>query len=469
MANTTMWWGSERMARFLHILAIWPLVPGDLLDDDALVTRIDPAGPAAPASPTARSAWPWIVAGTAFVTLVAAAGFRSMPGVLMEPLHHEFGWGHGTVGMAVSVNLLLFGLFAPFAAALMERFGIRAVAAVALCAIAAGSGLAVFVTQAWQLVLLWGFIVGLGSGAMALSFAAMITGRWFLRRAGLVTGILTAGSATGQLIFLPLLSRLNENVGWRAASITAAAFALLAVPLVLAGLRNRPSDVGALPYGASPADPPAPEPTGRRSAGRALGVLKRCLRRSTFWLLVGGFAICGMSTNGLIQTHFVPAAHDHGMPATTAAGLLAVVGIFDVIGTIASGYFSDRFDPRVLLLIYYTLRGLSLFALPGLLGPTAEPPMWAFIIFYGLDWVATVPPTLAICREHFGADAAVAFGWVFASHQLGAALAATGAGIIRDRAGDYEMAWLAAGALCLLAAVMSIMIGRGRKVVAAIP
>lgn len=439
----------------------------DRAQQNARVTRLEPSTPAT--RPTVRSAWPWIVAGTAFVTLVAAAGFRSMPGVLMDPLHREFGWGHGTVGLAVSVNLLLFGLFAPFAAALMERFGIRRVAAVALTAIAAGSGLAVFVTQAWQLVLLWGFVVGLGSGAMALSFAAMITGRWFLRRAGLVSGVLTAGSATGQLIFLPVLSRLTDQVGWRTAAITAAAAALLAVPLVLAGLRNRPVDVGTVPYGADPATPPPPEPAGTRSAGRALTVLNRCMRRSTFWLLAGGFAICGMSTNGLIQTHFVPAAHDHGMPPTTAAGLLAVVGIFDVVGTIASGWFSDRVDPRMLLLIYYTLRGVSLFALPGLLGPTAEPPIWAFIIFYGLDWVATVPPTMAICREQFGADAAVAFGWVFAAHQLGAAFAATGAGLIRDHSGDYRMAWLVAGGLCLLAALMSIMIGRIRRPVAAAP
>nr|WP_230207750.1 MFS transporter [Microlunatus sp. Gsoil 973] len=416
--------------------------------------------------PRTVTRWPWIVAGASFLTLVGAAGFRSVPAVLMDSLQTEFGWGRGTIGFAVSVNLLLFGGFAPFAAALMERFGIRRVAGFALLTIAVGSGAAVFVTQAWQLVLLWGFVVGLGSGSIALSFAALITGRWFLRRAGLVTGVLTAGSSTGQLIFLPVLSRLNEHVGWRTAALTAAGAALVAMAIAIAGIRNRPADLGLTPFGA-PAEYVVPqvaaEASSQGSLQRALTVLARCARRPAFWLLAGSFAICGMSTNGLIQTHFVPAAHDHGMPPTTAAGLLAVVGIFDIVGTIASGFFSDRVDARLLLVIYYTLRGLSLYALPELLGPSAEPSTWVFIIFYGLDWVATVPPTIALCRRHFGSDAPVAFGWVFAGHQVGAAVAATGAGVIRDRMGDYQLAWLLAGSLCLAAAVMSIMVGRARQ------
>jgi predicted MFS family arabinose efflux permease len=424
--------------------------------------------PTAVLTPTRTKArWPWIVAGAAFLTLVGAAGFRSVPGVLMDSLQAEFGWGRGTIGFAVSVNLLLFGGFAPFAAALMERFGVRRVAGFALLTIAVGSGAAVFVTQAWQLILLWGFVVGLGSGSIALSFAALITGRWFLHRAGLVTGVLTAGSSTGQLIFLPVLSRLNEHVGWRTAALTAAAAALVAMVIAVAGIRNRPADLGLLPFGASPGYV-APEPSPQGTLQRALTVLARCAQRPAFWLLAGSFAICGMSTNGLIQTHFVPAAHDHGMPPTTAAGLLAVVGIFDIVGTIASGFFSDRIDARLLLVIYYTLRGLSLYALPQLLGPSAEPSTWVFIIFYGLDWVATVPPTIALCRRHFGADAPVAFGWVFAGHQIGAAVAATGAGVIRDRMGDYQLAWLLAGSLCLAAAVMSIMVGRARQRVPAL-
>ncbi|GAB3919862.1 MFS transporter [Microlunatus endophyticus] len=421
----------------------------------------DPTAVLAPTRTATR--WPWIVAGAAFLTLVAAAGFRSVPGVLMDSLQREFGWGRGTIGFAVSVNLVLYGCFAPFAAALMERFGVRRVAGFALVAIAIGSGAAVFVTAAWQLVLLWGVVVGLGSGSIALSFAALITGRWFVHRAGLVIGVLTAGSSTGQLIFLPVLSRLNEHVGWRSAALTAAGAALVAGGIAIAGIRNRPTDVGVLPYGAPQGYAVPAVTSSQGSLQRALSVLGRCAKRPAFWLLAAAFSICGATTNGLIQTHFVAAAHDHGMPPTTAASLLAVVGVFDIVGTIASGFFSDRIDARVLLVIYYTLRGLSLYALPRLLEPTAEPSTWIFIVFYGLDWVATVPPTIALCRQHFGADAPVAFGWVFASHQIGAAVAATGAGVIRDRTGDYELAWLLAGSLCIAAAVMSIMVGRVRQ------
>ena len=448
-------------------MAIRPLAHLASVQQHGAVQTPEPTAIKTPTRTDSGGWWPWIVAGAAFLTLVGAAGFRSVPGVLMDSLQREFGWGRGTIGFAVSINLVLYGCFAPFAAALMERVGIRRVAGVALLAIALGSGAAVFVTQAWQLVLLWGVVVGLGSGSIALSFAALITGRWFLRRGGLVVGVLTAGSSTGQLIFLPVLSRLNERVGWRTAALTAAAAALVAMIIAIAGIRNRPGDLGVLPYGA-PAGFVAPTAPSQGSLQRALGVLARCVRRPAFWLLAAAFSICGMSTNGLIQTHFVAAAHDHGMPPTTAASLLAVVGIFDIVGTIASGFFSDRIDARILLVTYYTLRGLSLYALPELLGPTAEPTTWIFIIFYGLDWVATVPPTIALCRQHFGADAPVAFGWVFASHQIGAAVAATGAGVIRDRTGDYELAWLLAGSLCIAAAVMSIMVGRARRPVLAV-
>jgi MFS family permease len=404
--------------------------------------------------------WAWLVAAVAFVTLVGAAAFRSVPGVLMDPLHEEFGWSHGTIGFAVSVNLLLFGLFSPFAAALMDRFGVRRVVVAALVLVAAGSGLTVFMSQAWQLMLLWGVLVGVGTGSMSMAFVATVTSRWFVARRGLVSGVLTAGNATGQLVFLPVVAHLATHHGWRTAALTAAVAALAVVPLVLLLLRDHPADVGLTAYGATAADPGPPPhtPTGS-SAGRALSVLATAARSSTFWLLAGGFAICGMTTNGLIATHFVPAAHDHGMPATTAAWLLAVVGIFDVVGTILSGWLTDRWDPRVLLLGYYTLRGVGLMTLPALLGPHTEPSMWVFIIVYGLDWVATVPPTVMLCRDRFGpAVGPIVFGWVFASHQLGAAVASFGAGTIRDTTGSYDGAFWSAAALCLVAAGLSIAI-----------
>ncbi|HYO36863.1 MAG TPA: MFS transporter [Geodermatophilus sp.] len=401
----------------------------------------------------------WWVAAVTFLALVGAAAFRAVPGVLIDPLRAEFGWSVSTISAAVAVNMALYGLTAPFAAALMERFGIRRVVVGALLLTALGSGLTVFMTASWQLVALWGFAVGLGTGSMALSLVATVTGRWFVARRGLVSGILTAGGATGQLVFLPVVAAVAETSGgWRAASLGTTAAALAVVPLVLWLLRDRPRDVGAVPYGGTAADDVDPVRTGAARAA-VLGFV-HASRSRAFWLLAGGFFICGLSTNGLVQPHFIPAAHDHGMPVTTAAALLALVGVFDIAGTVFSGWLTDRADPRVLLLAYYALRGLSLFALPTLFGPDLHVSMIAFIVFYGLDWVATVPPTLALCREHFGARAPVVFGWVFAAHQLGAAFAAFGGGVIRDVTGSYDLAWFLAGGLCLLAAALSLSIRR---------
>lgn len=397
----------------------------------------------------------WLVAAAGFVALIGAAGFRSAPSVLMDPLHREFGWSHGTIGAAVSLNVLLYGLISPFAAALMDRFGIRKVVACALLLVAAGSGLTVFMTRPWQLMATWGLLVGIGVGSMSMPFVATITTRWFVGHRGLVTGVLTAAGATGQLIFLPLISALAQAHGWRAPSLVIAAAALAVVPVVLLLIRDFPSDIGVTAYGAEPGSQVGVRKELRGGAARAVTVLFRVARRPQFWLLAGGFMVCGASTNGLVGTYFVSAAHDHGMPPTTAASLLATVGIFDVAGTIASGWLTDRTEPRYLLVAYYGLRGLSLVILPSLLAPDTKPSMWVFIVFYGLDWVATVPPTVALCRKYFGEDGAVAFGWAFASHQLGAALAATGAGIIRDMRGSYDLAWYIAGGLCAAAAVMS--------------
>ncbi|MFE6858457.1 MFS transporter [Nocardia sp. NPDC057668] len=402
----------------------------------------------------------WIVAAVAFVALVGAAAFRSVPGVLMAPLHDEFGWSHGTIGAAVSVNVLLYGLISPFAAALMDRFGIRRVVACALVLVAAGAGLTVFMTQAWQLMVTWGLLVGVGVGSMSMPFVATITGRWFVKQRGLVTGVLTAAGAAGQLVFLPLVAALANDHGWRAPSLVVAGLALAVVPLVWFFIRDYPGDMGVAAYGAEPGSTVGVRNPAPGGALRALTVLGTIVRKPVFWLLAGGFAICGMSTNGLIGTHFVSAAHDHGMPATTAAGLLALIGVFDVAGTIASGWFTDRVDSRYLLVAYYSLRGLSLLILPALFAPDVEPSMWAFVIFYGLDWIATVPPTVALCRAHFGDDGPVAFGWIFASHQVGAAIAAFGAGVIRDLQGSYTLAWYIAGGLCALAAVLSLSIRR---------
>ena len=412
-------------------------------DDAGVRTRLHPA---------------WAVAAVTFATLLAAGAFRSVPGTLMAPISAEFGWSIASISAAVSVNLVLYGLIAPFAAALMVRFGVRRVVTLALLLVAAGGAGSAFVGERWQLVATWGVLVGVGTGSMAMSLAATVVGRWFAARRGLVTGVLAAAASAGQLVFLPLVARLAADHGWRVPSLVVAAVALAVVPLVVLFLHERPADRGVLAYGATAA---VAAPAGPRLT--AFSALRLAVRRRAFWFLAAGFAICGASTNGLVGTHFVSAAHDHGMPATTAASLLALVGLFDVVGTIASGWLTDRVDARYLLVAYYALRGVSLLLLPSLLSPGVEPATWVFVVFYGLDWIATVPPTIALCRRHFGDAGAVVFGWVFASHQVGAALAAFLAGAVRDATGDYAGAFLGAGALCLVAAALSLLVS-GRDV-----
>jgi predicted MFS family arabinose efflux permease len=307
--------------------------------------------------------------------------------------------------------------------------------------------------------------IGIGTGAMALVLGAIVANRWFHTHRGLVTGIFSAASATGQLLFLPLVARTAANSGWRAAAAIISALALLVSVLVLAFLRDRPSDVGELPYGLEPGSVVvAAEHTGGSPARLAIDVLRAASRHWAFWALVLTFWVCGWSTNGIIQTHFIPAAHDHGMPSTTAAGLLAVVGIFDIAGTIASGWLTDRVDPRWLLVAYYGGRGISLLALDAVLAPDIAPSMWVFIVFYGLDWVATVPPTVALCRTHFGlADSGVVFGWVFAAHMVGAGVGASVAGWVRTSQGDYHWAWVVAAALCFASVAITLSIPKVRE------
>lgn len=393
---------------------------------------------------------------------MASAGYRSAPSVLIVPLEEAFGWSRSQIALAVSINVLLFGLVAPFAAALMERFTVRKVVMSALALVSLSSTSTIFMTQPWHLWALWGVGVGVGAGSMALVFAATIANRWFVARKGIVIGALTAATASGQLVFLPMLSHFAINYGWKSVSLTVGSAAALIIPFIYFFLKERPELLGMTPYGA-PADwqPPAPN---ELSAGRiAIDTLKVCSHSRDFWILFGTFLVCGLSTNGLIGTHFIPAAHDHGMAETVAAGLLALVGVFDVIGTIFSGWLTDRMDPRKLLFFYYGLRGLSLFLLPSILFSTMHPSTLVFIIFYGLDWVATVPPTLMLCRIVMGNQrSAVVYGWVFVGHQVGASIAALGAAVLRVKLGDYALSFYISATMCLVAALAVLQIAKGK-------
>jgi len=400
----------------------------------------------------------WIVAGITFATLFASAGFRSAPSVLILPLEDEFGWRRDVISAALAINVLLFGLTAPFAAALMDRFTVRKVVMSALSVIGIGALLTIWMNQSWHLMLLWGVVVGIGTGSMALVFAATIANRWFVKKRGLVIGVLTAAGASGQLVFLPTLARLAQDPGWRASSVMISIAAFLMVPLIYLFLKEDPQSINTTPYGA--ADNWQPPVLEKGNAARvALVTLRDAAKVRNFWYLVGSFFICGLSTSGLIGTHFIPAAHDHGMAQVTAASLLALIGVFDVVGTITSGYLTDRIDPRKLLFFYYLLRGLSLFLLPSILFSTVEASTLVFVIFYGLDWIATVPPTVMLCRQVLGPDkGAIIYGWVFAAHQIGGALAAFGAGLLRVKFGDYAAAFYITGILCVITSYFVLQI-----------
>jgi len=402
----------------------------------------------------------WFAVAVTFATLIATAGFRSAPSVLILPLEEAFGWSRTDISLAVAINVLLFGLVAPFAAALMEKFGIRKVVMSALTTVSFGAFLTIFIQAPWQLIATWGVIVGIGTGSMALVFAATVANRWFVKNRGIVIGLLTAASATGQLIFLPGLSHLANNYGWKSVSITVASFALAVVPFIFLFLREKPADLGLLPYGAPDGwQPPAKSELG--AGALAIDTLKQGSKNKDFWYLFGSFFVCGLSTSGLIGTHFIPAAHDHGMATTLAASLLAMVGVFDVIGTLFSGWLTDRYDPRKLLFFYYGLRGLSLFLLPSILFSSIHPSTLVFVIFYGLDWVATVPPTIMLCRAVLGPQrASVVYGWVFAAHQIGGATAAFGAAILRVQLGDYAIAFYISGLMCIITAYFVLQIAK---------
>lgn len=411
-----------------------------------------------------RVHYAWVVLAVMFVVILSSVGVRATPGVLIVPLQQAFGWNAAVISGAISLNILLFGLVGPFAAGLIQTIGLKQTVLCSMALLVVGAGSSAFVTQIWQLYLTWGVLVGLGSGAGMVGLATAIANRWFVHRRGLVVGLLTASNASGQLVFLPLLASLVVAHTWHIVPLVVAGVILALIPVVLLMLPESPASIGLGPFGSSEIvelPPIAGNPFAIAIAG-----LMRGARSMDFWLLFGTFAVCGFSTNGLVATHLIPFCMDHGIPEVSAAGLLAAMGIFDLIGTTMSGYLTDRFDSRILLFWYYGLRGLSLVVLP--FTNFNIVALSIFAVFYGLDWVATVPPTVTLTNEVFGKkDAPVIVSWIVAGHQIGGALAAFGAGETRYLAGSYVPAFVASGAACLMAALMVLRIARGRVALAA--
>src|SRR5712691_6728464 len=410
-----------------------------------------------PSVPQSKLHYGWIVVGVTFMTLLIGAGVRSAPGILLVPLEEEFHWSRATISFAVAVGLLLYGFIGPFAAAVMERFGLRRTMIAALSMLCTGVALTTLMRESWQLILLWGLVVGGGTGFIANVLGAIVAARWFTARRGLVIGILTGSAAAGQLIFLPTFAAITAAYGWRAMVLTVAAIALVVIPLVALLMRERREDVGLAPYGETEAAKPVAAARGN-PVGLAFRTLGEAARTRDFWLLAGSFFMCGASTNGLIGTHLIPACLDNGIAEVTSAGLLAAMGMFNMVGTTASGWLSDRVDNRILLAVYYGLRGLSLMFLP--FSFVSFYGLTLFAVFYGLDWIATVPPTVRLIGNCFGKEkSGLVYGWVFASHQIGSASAAYFAGLLRADLGSYLEAFIISGMLCFLAAMMVLFIG----------
>jgi sugar phosphate permease len=401
----------------------------------------------------------FVAAGVIFLALLAAAGLRSAPGVLILPLEKAFGWDRGTISLAAAIGIFLYGLTGPFAAALMQSFGVRRTVTLALVVMAISTGLSMLMTESWQFIATWGVLAGLGSGSVAMAMGATVVNRWFVERRGLMLGLLSAATATGTLVFLPGFAWLAENVGWSAVAALVALVTGLLAPVVWFLLPDRPADIGQKPYGAPGDYAPPAGVSGANALAGAFGALGRAAKTKTFWILFGTFFVCGLTTNGLVGTHLIAFCGDMGMPVVSAAGLLALMGVFDLIGTTASGWLTDRYDPRKLLFIYYGVRGLSLMALPFINFDIVS--LTIFAVFYGLDWIATVPPTVKLSVEAFGeADGPIVFGWIAAGHQIGAASAALGAGVWRASQGQYLEAFVLAGAIALGAAVASLAVKR---------
>ncbi len=409
----------------------------------------------------------WVMVGVTFLTTLISAGTVGAPGVFIVPLQKEFGWTTAEISSALSIRFILFGLMAPFSAALMNRYGLRNVTLSALLVVVSGLVASLAMTKVWHLMLLWGVVIGIGTGMTALVLGATIATRWFVTRRGLVVGILTASVATGQLVFLPALAGITDRVGWRIALALVCMMLGVAAFAVLMVMCDRPGDVGLRPFGDNGREPlPAPPVNSAPIMAAALGSLRDASKSNVFWILFGTFFICGASTNGLIQVHMIPMCLDFGIPQVQAASLLAAMGIFDFFGTIVSGWLSDRYDNRWLLFWYYGLRGLSLVFLP--FTDFSFYGLSLFALFYGLDWIATVPPTVRLTAQRFGPERAnLVFGWIFAGHQLGAGFAAFGAGLSRTALATYLPAFFIAGALCIVAALIVLAISRPAKVAAA--
>jgi predicted MFS family arabinose efflux permease len=406
----------------------------------------------------------WIVLVVTFLAIIVAGIVRSSSGVFIDPFENEFGWGRPSISFAFAVSLFLYGFSGPFMAAFVEKFGLKRMMLGSMVLLAAGLSLTFTMKSEWQLIFIWGVVIGLGSGLFLTVLSTQVANRWFVKRRGLAVGILTAATATGQLVLLPVLAALIDKYSWKAAVLLILVLSILMFLVIALLMRSFPRDIDTAPYGQEELDPEAVPSTGNPFK-IAIAALVEGLQAKEFWLLAGSFFICGLSTSGLIGTHFISYCISFGIPVLTAASMLSFMGIFDLIGTTLSGWLSDRFDNRWLLFWYYSLRGLSLVCLPFALESGSYTWLLIFSIFYGLDWIATVPPTIGLTRQRFGIQkSAMMYGWIMAAHQIGAGAAAYTGGVIYTVVGSYTWAFVLAGGFCALASLFVILIKKNPEI-----
>lgn len=406
-----------------------------------------------------RVHYSWFILIVTFFSIIVAGITLSSSGVFINPLEKEFQWERSTIALAFAVSLFLYGISGPFMAALLEVIGLKKMMLSAMATLIVGVTLTFLMNQSWQLIVIWGGIIGLGASLFLTVLSPYVANHWFVKRRGLAVGILTASTATGQLILLPVLAMIIEHYSWRWAMGLILLLSTLMFTMIAIFIKNKPQDVGLNPYGQEEFIEEQSVQQRKNPIHIAFNGLLEAVKVKAFWLLAGSFFICGLSTSGLIGTHFVSYCISFGVPLVTAASLLSFMGVFNLLGTTASGWLSDRFDNRWLLFWYYLLRGASLLLLPYALSQGSVVLLTIFTIFYGLDWIATVPPTISITRQIFGMQkSSIIYGWIFASHQAGAAVAAYGGGLIYQFFNSYTWAFFLAGIFCAMASLFVIII-----------
>lgn len=406
-----------------------------------------------------RVHYSWFILIVTFFSIIVAGITMSSSGVFIEPLEKEFHWDRSTIALAFAVSLFLYGISGPFMAALLEVIGLKKMMLGAMATLVLGMTLTFVMSESWQLIVIWGGIIGLGASLFLTVLSPYVANHWFVKRRGLAVGILTASTATGQLILLPVLAIIIEHYSWRWAITLMLLLSIIMFFMIALFIKNRPQEMGLTPYGQEEAIEEQQIQQKKNPIAMAFKGLFEAIKVKAFWLLAGSFFICGLSTSGLIGTHFVSYCISFGVPLVTAASFLSFMGIFNLLGTTASGWLSDRFDNRWLLFWYYLLRGASLLLLPYALAQGSFVLLTIFTIFYGLDWIATVPPTISMTRQIFGMQkSSIIYGWIFASHQAGAAVAAYGGGLIYKFFNSYTWAFFLAGMFCAMASLFVIIV-----------